>query len=163
MLGVITHFLSGGALGVFGAIGSGVLDFFKTKEANKQELAVLAARQQIAATEATSQAGLEALKLIGASYAQDAAAYTGELSWVDMLRGSLRPIVTYFLLAVSTCLAFWAFQRVVLEIGVVTEIAKYAVFTCLDLTSMCISWYFGARQIDKINRATAAPAAAKKK
>lgn len=160
--GGLANIFSGGALGVIGAIGSGYLDLQKTKESNKQELAIMEANRQFAITQAGSAVALEAEKRVAASYQQDTAAYTGELSWVDALRGSLRPIVTYLLLGVSIYLALWAFARVSLDQVVISEIAKFSVFTCLDLATMCVAWYFGARQIDKINRSAVAVVAAKK-
>ena len=150
--GAVASIFSGGALGVLGAVGSGVLDFFKTKEANKQELAVLAAQKDLAVTAATSATLLETIKLTAASYEQDKAAYVGDIGWVDQMRGALRPLVTVYLVAMSSGLAYWSFKKVGIETAVVAEIAKYSVYTCLDLTSMCISWYFGSRQMEKINR-----------
>jgi hypothetical protein len=150
--GAAASILSGGTLGVLGAIGSGVLDFFKTKEKNKQELAIITAQKELALVNKDSLTLLETIKLSAASYENDKAHYSGNLSKTDMLRGTLRPIVTYALLIVSTVLCMWAFKRVSLEQAVVTEIAKYSVYTCLDLTALCVSWYFGARQIDKIQR-----------
>ena len=150
--GVIGSIVSGGALGVFGAVGSGVLDYFKTKERNKQELAVIAAQKELALANANSTAVLEGLKILGSSYDHDKATYGKDTGVVDLLRGTLRPIVTYLLLGISIYLAIWASRQVTLEMDIIKEIAKYAVYTCLDLAALCISWYFGARQIDKIRR-----------
>lgn len=161
--GGLTSLLGGGALGVAGAVASGVLDYFKTKEANKQEIAVLQARAALAKETANSATMLEAMKLISTSYENDAATYSAEkLSWVDMVRGVLRPTVTLYLVAIATGLAVWSIRRQGIPVEVQAETAKYAVYTCLDLAGMCVSWYFGSRQIDKISRAVA-PAAAKKK
>lgn len=160
LTGGLTSILSGGTLGVIGAIGAGVLDLMKTKEANKQELAKMAAQKELIVAAGSSAAAIESIKLAGASYEQDKAAYSGEVGFVDMVRGLLRPIVTVYLLAVSTYLALWSFGKVGLDLAIVGEICKYTIYTCLDLTSLCVSWYFGARQIDKINRAN--PPAKKK-
>ena len=162
--GGITSLVGGGALGVLGAVGSGVLDYFKTKEANRQEIAVLTAKAALAKETANSATMLEAMKLISTSYEQDKASYSdANLSWVDMVRGILRPTVTLYLVAIATGLAVWSIQRQGIPAEVQAEVAKYAVYTCLDLAGMCVSWYFGSRQIEKITRAVAPAAAAKKK
>ncbi len=149
--GAVASVLSGGSLGVLGAIGSGVLDFFKTKEANKQELAVLAAQKDLAVTAASSATMLESMKLLGTSYEQDKAAYAGA-GWADNIRAMIRPVLLAILVLTSVYLAIWSTGKVSLETAVISEIAKYSVFTCLDLTAMGISWYFGSRQMEKINR-----------
>lgn len=139
--------LSGGALGVLGAVGSGVLDYFKTKEANKQELLVLAAQKDLAVTTANSATLLEN----GASYANDAAAYVGA-GWQDSVRAMIRPVLVVMLTGISIYLAFTSLAEEGLAPDTISEIARYSVFTCLDLTSMSVSWYFGSRQMEKINR-----------
>lgn len=151
LLGAAGSILSGGALGVVGAIGSGVLDFLKTKEANKQELAVLAAQKDLAVTTANSTTLLETIKLMSASYDQDKASYIGA-GWQDSVRAMIRPILIAVLVITSIYLAIWSTAKVALEVAVISEISKYAVFTCLDLTAMGVSWYFGSRQMEKINR-----------
>lgn len=149
--GAVASVLSGGLLGVVGAIGTGVLDFFKTKEANKQELAVLAAQLGNIQAAGSSQAALESLKLVSASYDQDKATYIGA-GWQDSVRAMIRPVLLAILVITSVYLAIWSTGKVSLEVAVISEIAKYSVFTCLDLTAMGISWYFGARGMEKINR-----------
>lgn len=145
--------LSGGALGVFGAIGSGYLEYKKTQEANKHQLAVISAQKDLALAQGQNTVLLETIKLMGASYENDKEAYTStKLFSVDGYRGTLRPNITYLLVGLAIFLAVWAFRRVGLEVEVVKEIARYAVYTCLDLSALCVSWYFGSRQIDKINR-----------
>lgn len=151
ILGGVGSILSGGALGVVGAVGSGVLDYFKTKEANKQELAVLAAQKDLAITAANSQTMLESIKLMGASYEQDKAAYVGA-GWQDSIRAMIRPVLVVTLTGISIYLAFTSLAEEGLDPTVISEIAKYSVYTCLDLTSMAVSWYFGSRQMEKINR-----------
>lgn len=149
--GAVASVLSGGSLGVLGAIGSGVLDFFKTKEANKQELLVLAAQKDLAITAASSLTVLESIKLMAASYDQDKAAYIGA-GWQDSIRAMIRPVLLFVLVCVSVYMAIWSTSKISLEMVVISEIAKYSVFTCLDLTAMGVSWYFGSRQMEKINR-----------
>lgn len=151
LLGGVGSILSGGALGVVGAVGSGVLDYFKTKEANKQELAVLAAQKDLAITTANSATLLESIKLMGASYEHDKAAYVGA-GWQDSVRAMIRPILVVTLTGISIYLAFTSLAEEGLDPTVISDIAKYSAYTVLNLCSLTISWYFGARQIDKVNR-----------
>jgi hypothetical protein len=151
VLGAAKGILSGGALGVLGAVGSGALDYFKTKESNKQELLVMAAQREAAITAASSATAMEGLKLIAASYEQDKATYIGA-GWQDSVRAMIRPVLLAILLITSVFLAIWSTMKIKLEIAIISEIAKYSVYTCLDLTAMGISWYFGSRQMEKINR-----------
>jgi len=150
--GGLTHILSGGTLGVLGAVGSGVLDFFKTKEKNKQELAIITAQKELALANKDSAVLLETIKLSAASYDNDKATYGKDVGWLDSYRGSLRPNVCYFLLAASTYLTIWAFMRVGVDNAIIAEAAKFGIYTCMDLTALAVSWYFGARQIDKMHR-----------
>jgi hypothetical protein len=151
ILGIAGSIFSGGALGVVGAIGSGVLDFFKTKEANKQELAVLAAQKDLAITAANSATVLETIKLMSASYDNDKATYIGA-GWQDSIRAMIRPVLVTVLTVTSIYLTWSAVGKVGMDSAVMSEIAKYGVYTCLDLCSMAVSWYFGSRQMEKINR-----------
>ena len=151
LLGTVGGILSGGALGVVGAVGSGVLDLLKTKEANKQELLVLAAQGENIRAAGSSEAALESLKLVAASYDQDKATYAGA-GWQDSVRAMIRPVLVAVLTGMSLYLAYTSLAEEGLDPSVVSDIAKYSVFTCLDLTSMAVSWYFGSREIEKINR-----------
>lgn len=149
--GGLASILSGGTLGVIGAIGNGVLDIMKTKEKNKQELALVTAQKELALANANSATLLETLKLAAASYENDKASYQGA-GFVDTVRGLLRPLVTLYLVGIATYLAVWAFGKIGLDPNMAGEITKYCVYTCMDLTALCVSWYFGARQIDKFSR-----------
>jgi len=149
LAGGIGSILSGGTLGIFGAIGTGVLDFFKTKQANKHELEMIAAQSALIEKQGNSQAALELLKLAGASYENDKATYQGA-GMVDTIRGLVRPTLTAFLVAVAAIIALWAFKRVSLDSVTVDEIAKFSVEICLNLASMAVTWWFGSRGIDKI-------------
>lgn len=145
--------LSGGALGAAGAIASGYLDFKKTQEANKQQLAVLNAQKELSIANGNNTVLLETIKLMGASYENDKETYTNtKLLSVDGYRGTLRPNVTYLLVGLSIVIAIWAFKRAGLEVDVVKDIARYSVYACLDLAALCVSWWFGGRQIEKRRR-----------
>lgn len=141
---------SGGALGVVGAFGTGIVDYFATKEKNKHALAVLDKQVALANAEGVNAVAIEKAKALGASYENDKAAYGG--GWVDMLRGLQRPGITDWLLVVATAITIYALRQVPLTAEVWAEIAKFGVYTCLDLTAMCVSWWFGSRQLERVRR-----------
>lgn len=148
-----TSIFSGGALGVVGALGSGIVDMLKTKEANKQQLAVIAAQRDLALAEGVSEAKLEMIKLIGGSYENDKATYVGtKLFSVDGYRGTFRPNACYLLLGLSIWLTIRAISKVGITDETLNEVAQFAVFTCLNLTATCVSWWFGSRQMDKLRK-----------
>lgn len=146
----VSSLLTGGTLGILGAIGTGVLDIFKTKEKNKHDLAMITANIELAKASGNNLAVIEAIKLAGSSYEHDKAAYVNA-GFVDIIRGLVRPILTTYLVVISSILAIWAFRKVGVEPVVVAEISKYSVSTCLELTSICIVWYFGSREIRKMH------------
>jgi len=148
---ILGSIFSGGAVGLLGGIGSGVFDYFKTKEANKHELAVMAAQKDLAMTAATSATLLESIKLMGASYEHDKATYEGA-GWQDSVRAMIRPILVFLLTGLSIYLTWISVNNMELSGEVTNAIAQYSVFTCLDLCAMAIAWYFGNRGMEKVNR-----------
>lgn len=142
------HILSGGALGAIGAIANGYLDLQKTKENNKQELAVMAANLEAAKAAGANLATIESIKLAGSSYEADKASYANA-SAIDIYRGSVRPTVCYFLVLMSTFIGFWAYSRVGISDPVIASIAVYSMQTCLEMASMSVSWFFGTRYMAK--------------
>lgn len=153
LTGGLASILSGGALGVLGAVGNGVLDYFKTKEKNKHELAVISAQKELALVNKDSAIILETIKLSAASYENDKEAYVNtKLFSVDGYRGTLRPNVCYFLLITATYLTWWCVKKTGLNPEVMAEIAIYGTYTCMNLAATTVSWYFGTRQMDKLTR-----------
>jgi len=148
--GGLTSLLSGGMLGIFGAIGTGVLDFFKVKQKNKQDLEIMDKQLEFAKAAGSNAALLETIKLMGSSYEHDKATYQNA-GYVDVVRGLVRPAITLYLVAVASVIALWAFKKVGLEQVVVSEVAKYSIYSCLELAGICIVWYFGGRETRKVN------------
>lgn len=143
----VTSVATGGALGVFGSLASGVVDIFKTKESNKQQLAVIAAQRDVAIAQGNSAASLEMIKLIGGSYENDKATYinTKFLS-VDGLRGTFRPLICWALFALSCWITWYSLTIETFPAEVWLQIGQFAVCLCLNLMATCVSWWFGSRQ-----------------
>lgn len=80
--------------------------------------------------------------------------YAGAMVFVDFIRGTLRPVITYYLVVLITIMYF-NFMK---EIGVVKTtnpemIAGYLdkiVLVFLYLTTSVVLWWFGSRQSSKI-------------
>jgi len=145
--------VSGGSLGVIGAIGAGIVDIYKTKETNKQALAVLAAQKELAITNGASATGLEMLKLIGGSYENDKAAYQDvKVFSVDWFRGTFRPFICWVLFGLSCWIVWTALTKVPLPEAFWGEIGIFSVMLCLNLMATCVSWWFGSRQMDKMRK-----------
>jgi hypothetical protein len=139
---------SGASLGVLGAIGSGVVTMLQEKQRNKHELEMAAANLEAAKAAGQNLVTLEGLKVLSGSYEHDKAAYK-DAGFIDILRGSVRPVITYFLVGMVTFLGFWAFRRMGLADPVVTEIAVMCVRMCIELASICVVWWFGGRYFKK--------------
>lgn len=151
ILGGVASVASGGILGVFGSIGSGVVDIFKTKEANKQQLAVIAAQKDLAVAQGAKDSTLEMIKLIGGSYENDKATYVNTPFFsVDGLRGTFRVLICWALFGLACWETYYALTVVVLPADTWAEIATFSVCLCLNLMSTCVSWWFGARQMEKL-------------
>ena len=148
ILGTVGKVLSGGALGVVGSIGSGIINMIQTKNTNAHELAVMAANLEAAKAAGLNQVTLDSIKMMSSSYEADKASYQNA-SGIDVYRGSVRPTVCYFLVGMSTWLGFWAFSRVGAADTVIAEIAVMSMNTCLEMASMALAWYFGARYMAK--------------
>jgi len=80
--------------------------------------------------------------------------YAGAMVFVDFVRGTLRPVITYYLV-ILVSIMYFNFMK---EIGVVKEtnpemIAEYLdriVLVLLYVSTSVILWWFGSRQSSKI-------------
>ena len=145
---MLASLLSGSFLGVFGSIGTGVLNFFKQRQANKHELDVLAAQKDLALIAGNNNLILEAFKTLQSSYGVDTATYQGaNFPSVDWWRGMVRPITLLFLVVMSTILALWAFKKVGIGSMLTENIVEHAVKSVYEFTGLAIGWYFGSRSL----------------
>jgi len=137
--------LSGGALGVVGAIGSGIIDLFQGKEKTKE----LASKVEI--VKAAPDKAIDILKALNYSYDNDKATYK-KAGFVDTVRGLVRPFIIGVLLVSSMAITIDSFLKVGLAQDVMKDIAIYGFYMCLNLTSTCVTWYFGGRELLKMRR-----------
>jgi len=137
-------FLSGGVVGVVGALGGGIINLIKAKQKGKKEVDIL--RAKLAILEKGGDPKL--IQNVDASYVHDKASYK-DASGIDIYRGSVRPTLAYYLTAVSSGFVAWSIWKVGIDPETTKFIANKGVIECWSLTGMCIGWYFGSRSLNK--------------
>lgn len=144
----------GGVVGAVAALATGYLDIKKKEADHKHELAMLQAQREMVLAQGQNAVALEKSRSTVASYENDKANYGDGLfgKLADFIRAIQRPGITDWLLLLSTVIVVYALWRMPLPPSVWEDIARVGVYTCLDLTAFCISWWFGSRQIEKIGR-----------
>ena len=141
----------GGVVGAVAALATGYMDLKRRAIDNKHALDMLAAQKEMVLAQGQNAVALEKSKATAASYENDKAAY-GEGTWgraADFFRAVQRPGITDWLLLLSTGIVCYALALTPLSPEVWADIARAGVYMCLNLTSFCISWWFGSRQIEK--------------
>lgn len=151
LLDLLSSLLAGGATGVIGASLGSVVEFFKQKQKNEHELALMQAerenmaleiqgRERVATIEAESAEAVEASKAFVASIAADRATYSDGRSallvWVDVVRGMTRPVLTT-LLVMLVCVMWFTTDNDQLRMQIVA--------TVLYVTTAAVLWWFGSR------------------
>lgn len=158
--------LSGSFLGIFGAVGTGVLDFLKEKQRNKHELDMLIAQRDLVKAQGENAVSLENAKNFSASHESDKAAYSNPAAasgflgvvfnalmiLVDFLRGFTRPGLTWYFVILSTVACVYAIETVGITEELLTKIVESCVAACIELMSLCVTWWFGARSIKQMGR-----------
>ncbi len=171
-MGAILSLLSGGLLGTIGSLLSNVMDFFKVKEQNKQEVKMKQmdldamdkeyeyreTAAQLNADVALTESGDD---LREATYDHDEAKYSkgmiiksiflkAPLVFVDVVRGLIRPALTVYLIALVT-MVFYMVKAIIDQEGLTIDpVEALAIFAqvvdmILFLASMAIGWWFGDR------------------
>jgi len=170
--------LSGGATGLIGLGVNAFMSFKKEKEENRHKESMVTLNTEAMKAEATLeiekveiegniqqniQASKDAAAGLAASYEHDSAAYykgkQGKVAHfffgvVDFCRGMIRPSLTVYLV-VLTSLMYWAMVDLVDGMGTgindakAVEIILMIVAMVLYLTSTCVTWWFGGRQLEK--------------
>lgn len=180
LMDVIGAVFSGGATGLIGIGVNAFLSFKKAKEENrhKEEMLKLNSEAMRAEaelelekirTEGDIQQNIESTKAfaesLARSYEHDKAAYfkgkQGPVAQfffglVDVWRGLIRPGLTTYLV-VLTSMMYWTMLELVEKLDMVfsedkaIEIIMMIVALVLYLTSTCVTWWFGGRQLEKFN------------
>lgn len=169
MLEILGALVSGGATGLLGSAVSAFTKFKLQKLQNDFEIAKIEketeqmrmeqeTRMAVADIEATTKKETSADSLVEASYAHDTAAYaTGTKArdskafiFLDFVRGMVRPLLTIYLMVLSTWLTVEVFSILNgLENAISAEqaytLVQQAIATILYLTSTIVLWWFGTR------------------
>lgn len=175
---IFSNILSGGATGLLGTIATAWVSLKKAKENNrhaesmaelqhKQALAEAEADLKTAQTEGEIQQSLANTKAaaegLAKSYEHDQRRYaTGKLGWfargwmvaVDVARGFMRPGLTLYLV-ILTSLMYWQMLDILggfeqsVGAGEIMSLVQHITVTVLYLTTTCVAWWFGGRQLEK--------------
>lgn len=146
---------SGGITGLFGTLITGTLDFFNRRSERKHQLQMMAHELKVLELEATQEnmrlqteadtkmalADVDALK---ASYTEAAKRWSDGSSpilvWVDVMRASVRPLLTY-MFCIAILVLWWHTGDL--------DTSQRIVATILYLASASCLWWFGARATSK--------------
>jgi len=148
---LIGNVSTGGALGIVGSLGSGILNYFQTKQEHGfkiEEMKLGASLEQVkTAGELAVARESNAGQAFTASQNADAS-IAGASSWVSNLRGATRPLLTWVftfasfaIVAATVFIPDWLVEA--------PPLLTVGIGMVLDMTGMMISWWFGSRQIEK--------------
>ena len=158
MLESIIGILTGGATGLLGTLITFGVDFFKRKQEHKHEIelrrvdleisrAESESAERIAAAEAESEESGRAWRALEASYRASTTRWSrGDSKWlvlVDVIRGLTRPALTWGFVFLTGCIYFFLSE-------IDGPIRVRIIETVLYLTTTCVTWWFGARQVAKV-------------
>ena len=173
---VFGSIFSGGATGIIGVIAQRIADY-KNKQLDieaqakraEHEIAMRkadaeimaqewAARTKVAEVEAAGREAVAAEQSFAASFGMEPKRYAEGVKpsrgqgWVlvmlDALRGSVRPVLTVYLCAVTTMVYLQAYS--IMETQPLTadqaiDLVRLIIGTILYLTTTCVLWWFGTR------------------
>ncbi len=154
MLDLLVSVASGGATGLLGALFSGAMGVWKSKEAHKREIAIrrldieemkqeaviaesqMAHETEMAREQAESQARMASYSMASAPlYAGDSKL----LQMADFIRALIRP----------TTLALLALFSIAIYFTSTADRQDTIAATILYLFSTAVVWYFGGRQLER--------------
>lgn len=160
MLDVLMAVFGGGAAGLIGTAISAVTKFLDRRQQHNMELERMKLDRELMLLEAEKAGQIarmqgEAGGLI-ASYEEAKTRFSqpGEgwlMQFVDFVRGVTRPFLTLLLIAAEVWLAWMIWDHagdLVLEAKGPDMLGKI-VDSVIYLATMCITWWFGGRQLDR--------------
>lgn len=145
MWSILIGFLSSGLPHVF--------EYFKAKQDNAHELAMF--QMQIEASKAEAQSKLEATMYESAAsievaeqerFSTEKPVQSG-IRWIDGLNASVRPIVTYWILAIYTISKVWIFFPITL---LPWQTSTLWLAADADILGAVIAYHFGSRSFSKL-------------
>jgi len=162
MIESIISLLGGGLTGVVGSAISKYSEYKvkKLEFENKVTMAEISAKsakletesqERVAALSAESEAQRSQDQVLSASYEADSAKYTGDVGFVDFVRGTMRPAITLYLIGLTTWVALILYNLVHEMNGEaflheeVFPLWQQVVSLVLYLTTTAVTWWFGTR------------------
>lgn len=171
---------SGGATGIIGVVAQRFADYknkqldmqlekqrgeieLQKREADAKIMAQeWAGRTQVAQAEAAGKEAVADAQAFSASFAMEPQRYseaskvTEGQQWIlvllDALRGSVRPLLTVYLCALTTMVYLQAralLAKEDLDVAAAMDLEKLIVGNILYLTTTCVLWWFGTRNKPK--------------
>ena len=163
MLDFVTSILTGGATGLIGTGLSFITQYFQAKQRHAQELELRRLDNELAQTEAAGAARVAELQLesdqaqaelsaFQESYREAARRWSVPgngflMKFVDFMRGMTRPALTWGFVALTAIIYFGLGDADAVVDGVAVK--ARIIDTVLYLTTTCVLWWFGARQLAK--------------
>ena len=163
MLDTVLAILTGGATGVLGTLLNFGTKWLEERARHRRELELrrldvelarteAAAAEKVAAVEAEAEGERAELEAFRESYREAARRWSrpGDgrlLQFVDFVRGMTRPALTFLFVALAGAIYFTMGDTDAVVDGVAVK--ARIVDTVLYLTTACVLWWFGARQLDK--------------
>jgi len=157
---LLTTVFAGGAAGIVGTLISTVTKFLDRRQRHRmemermqldKELMMLEGEQaaQIARAQGEAGALIASYEEAGTRFSQPGEGWLMQI--VDVVRGLTRPGLTGLLVAAEVWLAWLIWQQVgtlVLEAKGPDMLGKI-VDSVIYLATMCVTWWFGGRQLDR--------------
>ena len=149
----------GQILGLVGGVGTGILNYFQTKRQNAHELAMKQEDMKLLIAQANVDQAALAGELAKLREAGAGEAFTASINadgklpsgwkWVSGVRALTRPGLTWFFvfafyLLASCIVRGVGMQYLQLPLGV------FIFTSTANLMDLCVTWWFGQRQIDKM-------------
>lgn len=150
------------ALGIFGPVIMGVVTYFQTKQAHAFEME----KSRLEMDRMKLQGDLDQAKLAGilmnererqagqgftaSQVAESSLTSRNTSKWVSNLRESSRPLLTWFYQIVLVIITTLILTDVINK-QLDNPIVQYVVVMAVNTASMTVSWWFGQRQMEKLD------------
>lgn len=154
---MITETIIGSLIGLGGSLGTGIFDFFKTKQSNQHELEMMRLQKEIADADRELKAHQTDLQFdidqrradideLKAVYAYNPPVTN---TWVDIVANSVRPGITYAYFGAYLMVKVAMFYVGVTDRGIAAGNMMLTLWTDADmlLFSTILSFWFGNRSL----------------
>lgn len=160
MLDLLMAVFGGGAAGLLGTAISAVTKFLDRRQQHQMEMERMRLDKELIMLEAEKAGQLARMQgeagALVASYEEASRRFSapGEgilMQLVDCVRGLTRPLLTLLLIAAEIWLAWliWDMAGTLVLEAKGPDLLGKIVDSVIYLTTMCITWWFGGRQLDR--------------